>query len=654
MIIVALSACKKNSDNKPDNTRLLNGTMSTNRYLSIWNSSRPIRNTNPYSLATIRDVKTILSRFKRPEIAAIGNQPLENNNLQYYCRINLNNQSSNAALKTWLESDSNRSVFDFPMDSVSMYPELFQERGIQNNFYQSTYAYTTVWANDPLPSNIDFNIIDTLYIPNTAEVASDWFLDVMAHILTSNISPNSMQLMDAFDTSIVGNIGRIYNLTLISGNSNAVKQFNNPVAPVGIPDLYEIGDRLYDVYDIRDYGNGNRADGRITFRETQLNVWEGIKNVRVKVVHFTVLTHTAHMYNTDDYGNFNLRWFFPGTGTMVFEFTNNKIKVIDADTKSTGAWIWSILNLPYAARHVEWYFYTQPSNIAVQFEHGTKKALWGMIMNGVREANQYAVQENLRSNVNHSPFLTVYARYSENRPSMGSGSAPMFAHTGANSAQLNYLYGLFGLVGSAPYGLSSMPDLLICQSENVPYTSNDLRQTIYHEYGHSLHYFKTGDLFWSDNVMKTIGQIGAPSYGTSINTIPGDFFALTEGWADYVGHSFGAKRYPSTVVFGETIEDQNGFTLYNATANYQTHLENNMTYFNWFIPRGLFYDLTDADRTAEFAFDRISGFTMNSIYHALMKGTNVPVYSIQQFRERWDQLHPNVNNALLFNHYNIQ
>jgi hypothetical protein len=36
------------------------------------------------------------------------------------------------------------------------------------------------------------------------------------------------------------------------------------------------------------------------------------------------------------------------------------------------------------------------------------------------------------------------------------------------------------------------------------------------------------------------------------------------------------------------------------------------------------------------------GFTMNSIYQALIKGTNGPVYSIQQFRERWEQLHPDV------------
>src|SRR5690606_30075797 len=103
--------------------------------------------------------------------------------------------------------------------------------------------------------------------------------------------------------------------------------------------------------------------------------------------------------------------------------------------------------------------------------------------------------------------------------------------------------------------------------------------------GHSLHYFKAGDLFWSDNILKTIGQNGAPAnegYGAAINTIPGDFFSLTEGWADYVGHSFAAKRYPATLTFEETISDQNGFILYSANANYSTHLENNPNYFNWF------------------------------------------------------------------------
>jgi hypothetical protein len=186
VILVALSACKKKAETTAESMHLFNGTAKMDKYLAIWNDSRPIRNTNPYSLATIREVKTILSRFERPEIADIGNQPLENDNLQYYCRINLNNESSNAALKTWLEADSGRSVFDFPMDSVSMYPELFQERGIKNNFYQSAYAYTTVWANDPLPSNTDFNVIDTLCIPNSTNYANDWFLDIMSHILTAN------------------------------------------------------------------------------------------------------------------------------------------------------------------------------------------------------------------------------------------------------------------------------------------------------------------------------------------------------------------------------------------------------------------------------------------------------------------------------------
>lgn len=642
MIMVAFSACKKNQETTPKSTRLLNGTASMDKYLKIWDNSRPIRNTNPYSLAAIREVKAILSGFEKPEIVAIGNKPLENDNLQYYCRINLNNANSNAALKTWLESDSTRSVFDFPMDSVSMYPELFQERGMKNSFYQSTYAYTTVWANDPLPSNIDFNIIDTLYIPNSTNNADDWFLDIMAHILTANISPNSMRVMDAFDNSIVDNIGRIYNVTLLSGNSNAIKQFNNPGDIVGMPDLYEIGDRLYDVWEIRDYGTNNRTDGRITFRENQLNVWEGIKNIRIKIVHFTFLTHTAHMYNTDELGNFNLPWFLPGTGTMVFEFANSKVKVIDADLRNAATTVWTSLNLPYAARDIEWYWYTQPGDTGVRYAHGSKSALWGMIMNGVQEANKYTLDEGMRGSQAANPHLTVYAAYRDNEWNAG-GSAPMFSHTMLNAINMNYLSWLFGIAGATAPGTGNSPDMIICQSVNNNYNSRQLRHTIYHEYGHSLQYFKVGATIWTDNV---INSMATPQYGERIDSFPGNMFALTEGWADYVGHSFAFKRYGT----GATRSEWNVWTLSMVTGHYQSLLEEVPTYSNNFIPRGLFYDLTDADRIEENNFDLINGFTMNDIYQTFRAGQN----TIQKFRNKWDEEHPSVNNNLLFVRYNVQ
>jgi len=53
------------------------------------------------------------------------------------------------------------------------------------------------------------------------------------------------------------------------------------------------------------------------------------------------------------------------------------------------------------------------------------------------------------------------------------------------------------------------------------------------------------------------------------------------------------------------VVEFNEWTQQNVTGNYQQLLEQVPTFFNDFIPRGLFYDLTDADIQIENGFDRI-------------------------------------------------
>jgi len=121
-----------------------------------------------------------------------------------------------------------------------------------------------------------------------------------------------------------------------------------------------------------------------------------------------------------------------------------------------------------------------------------------------------------------------------------------------------------------------------------------------------------------------------------------NFFALSEGWADYVGDTYAALKYGNLIV-NETSAD------YNANATFATHLEMHEHYFNNFIPRGLFYDLTDNGVDVGL-FDQISGHNINDIYQTFSPTLN----TIQGFRTKWNQLYPNVNNAALFNHYNVQ
>lgn len=606
------------------------------RYINIWNESKTIRNKSPYSMSTVRKVKKILSHSQDAEISAIGNMELSQENIQYYYKIPLNSEENRSALREWLDEDENRTAFDFPLDSISMYPERFE--GKLNKWYQQDYAYTCTFADSPLPSEINAAIIDTLYVPNSQESADEYFVDIMAHILTANISPVFMTLLDEKDPSIVDNIDNLYTISIQSGFVSPV-DFN--------PDIDEVGLVLTGTIEeisnsIRDYSRnppGPQNEGSIAFWETQNNGWEGINNIRIRIVNFTFLTHTAHFYNTDAHGNFNIGWLPPGIGTMVFEFANSKVKVIDADLQSWGAAIWTSLNLPYAARDVRFYAYTQPGRKTIRYSHGTKSALWGMIMNGVQEANRYTLTEGMRGSEVAHPHLTVYGAYRDNRWG-ARGSAPMFSHTLLNAINMNYLSWLFGIAGTTAPGTGNSPDLIICQSQNNSFDSRRLRETIFHEYGHSLHYFKVGATIWTDNVINSMATSG---YGTAIDTFPGSMFALTEGWADYVGHSFAARKYPTA-----SFQESNNSTGYDEFGSYIHHLENNRTYFNAFIPRGLFYDLTDAYRPEE-GFDKIGGFGMNDIYRTFKTGQN----TIEKFRDKWQEEHPNPDNDELFNTYTV-
>lgn len=73
-----------------------------------------------------------------------------------------------------------------------------------------------------------------------------------------------------------------------------------------------------------------------------------------------------------------------------------------------------------------------------------------------------------------------------------------------------------------------------------------------------------------------------------------------------------------------------------------------MLFFNDFIPRGLFFDLTDAGNN-EPLFDRINGHSTNQIYQLLTQD----IYTIQEFRDIWELTYPSVDNNDLFNQYNI-
>src|SRR5690606_24504922 len=97
-----------------------------------------------------------------------------------------------------------------------------------------------------------------------------------------------------------------------------------------------------------------------------------------------------------------------------------------------------------------------------------------------------------------------------------------------------------------------------------------------------------------------------------------------------------------------TVNTEGTAYIYDRDDSYINHLEENPTFYNSFVPRGLFYDLTDSYNFVEF-WDEIDGFTTNNIYQKL----GPLLLTIQGFSDKWETDHPNVENAQLFDHYGI-
>lgn len=638
--MITINACKKPSLESVKQDTSLNGSslipMSSS---SIENK----RNLSPYSIKALREVRVMLKRLSSAKAVAAGNRPLDPDNYQHYYTFSPQTDADWLAVEKWLEADSLHNVIPFPLDSVSLYPSTFTDVVLESYTSNPNVLYTVVPATKSLPTNLNATLLDTLYVPDENEALLDFSLNLM----TGNVGHSFIQQLKSKDGIFAASIETIYNREgIITGDGNggvdAVPMFDN---------LEHYNNSFNQLeFNYIPIGPIHRLpapkDGRVTFVENTLGVREGIKNLRLQFVRFTFIGPIHAWTHTDNNGNYSINYFpAVGLGILYSKFKNDKIKIKPLSTNNVANVIGSILNMPLEAMHARQIdFWEDASKMNVDFPHVSQQALWGMIMNAVAEANQYAVNTGMRGSAGANPYLCVLAIYTAN--STGA-SAPMLSHLGYSTAGLGWLYTELGIGdASIPGSFIDAPDLVINQSTNDPRSSNQLRTTIYHEYGHSLHYFKAGTQYWGQNIFISLPGGG---YGNDINTARGNFFALSEGWADYIGHLFGSFKYGNIIVRDYTVNTEGTDFIYDREDSYINHLEENPTFYNSFVPRGLFYDLTDATNPVE-SWDRISGFTTDNIYQKL----GPLLITIQGFRDKWETDHPNTNNALLFNNYNVQ
>lgn len=625
----------------------------------------PYRSLSPYSAQVVRALRAKVAASGDDEFIAVVNKPLKLSNTKLYYKIDVTNETNAHALNTWL-TDTNNLVVRYPLDSVLLFPNIFTEDKMLELEEQNTTFYTTVPIQAPLPSNINAQVLDTLYIPDEDEKV----LDFLLNMVTANFSNEYIDYLSVQAPSIHAYVQNIHDNEqyLTSGSmgpgmddngfNNNFDPFKNSDGNTFIVPRELFSDDGTDVVSPNIFNNVEQARN-VTFTDNTLNVNEGVNNLKVVASRF-VLMPTVHTTRTNVNGQFASSLPRYGVGVLNLVFANDKLRIRSFDGGSN-TFMSTIYNGLVSALRIT----TPASNsrivnpfnnindININFAHGSKQAFWSLSYNGIQQGNQYAVNLGMRGHINNSPFLDVLCYYKNASSNNTLASAPMLGpgHVSVFSGGTELVFrttDLLLMAGAALPGI--LPDVIFTQSRNSPVNTNVLRHTIYHEYGHTLHYFSANNAnnktHWITNINHTVSATG---YGTDINANNGGFFALSEGWADYIGHTFAFMRYGTGVLEREW----NVWTNSTDTNHYQGLLEEVPTYFNNFIPRGLFFDLTDGFNNDESNFDNVQGFTTNDIYQLLTQD----IYTIQEFRAEWLNLRTNATtrpiHEILFEEYNI-
>jgi hypothetical protein len=197
-------------------------------------------------------------------------------------------------------------------------------------------------------------------------------------------------------------------------------------------------------------------------------------------------------------------------------------------------------------------------------------------------------------------------------------------------------------------------------SSILNFTSDHLKETVYHEMSHASHYSKVGTNWYTQFVNAEIAEIVAhPSgslnpYGDGTSPSNSPIIALGEGWAYHMGHFLADQRYS---VRGSCQTEQSGLS-YCPGFGARPHIDvlegfnPNLTFdpFRW-IPKGLMEDIIDNTPTETVVNDQVSGFTISQIFNALQSDiTTLPQYKARFLLQNNNAQQVQINT--LFTSYN--
>ncbi len=220
----------------------------------------------------------------------------------------------------------------------------------------------------------------------------------------------------------------------------------------------------------------------------------------------------------------------------------------------------------------------------------------------------------------------------------GSSAAPMLKHvygiigfqtpTSVKSYFKNYASITLSLTVYNTMLKLFLPDIII-KAKSSRGTAK-IYDATFHELCHASHYNKVGNAYWIKyiNYIINYGESGAP-YGDGTGTNAG-LCALAEAWAYNMEHYLVIKEFGTS----NSIMSQSVFEAIKPKEvgdEDDDIYDKDDGYYGW-IPAGIMNDLVDnkVDKVRSNYYDNVTGYTYKKLFDALYKDVTTP----QKFRDR--------------------
>lgn len=368
---------------------------------------------------------------------------------------------------------------------------------------------------------------------------------------------------------------------------------------------------------------------------------------------------------TDDNGNFQVTKHFRNKVKLLVKFKNQFASIRGV----RGVRVWQMF-FPvkqkigvYSGSSINSVDFTFPQTQHVQ---SVQNRYWAAAttLNAVQEHRDYASQFGFSAApTGLNIYLTNWGL------TRGLASTPLFNKRFIRDLPLSYINTiLVGRVAFTAGGIASL--LAVYARENVDmavdyhmarFTSDHLKETVYHEMSHASHYNQVGTGWYSDFVNAELAEIEAnlggqfSPYGTG-NTSHSPIIALGEAWGYHMGHFLADQRYGLNASC--QFEQEGGVEFCSNGGVNHAHIDVLEQFdpnladdpFHW-IPKGLMLDMMDNTPFETVVNDQVSGYTIGQLFNGLQSD----ISSLQQYRDRLLQQNGNDPQVLLLfsqYHYN--